>query len=193
MEETTMTQRSTKIRALTEGAVMIAAATVLGYFRIFRFPSGGSIDLALVPILVYCLRWGPKYSLLCCFVNGILQYFLGGGIAISWQSMLLDYVAAYTLVFLCGFGAGKKFGWLWGTVLGSFGRWICLTLSGGLLWYMYMPETFLGIPMVNPWIYSVLLNGVLVAAVMAVDLVVLGILQSVPALRSQILEKQVTA
>ncbi len=188
-----MTQRSTKIRALTEGAVMIAAATVLGYFRIFRFPSGGSIDLALVPILVYCLRWGPKYSLLCCFVNGVLQYFLGGGIAISWQSMLLDYVAAYTLVFLCGFGAGKKFGWLWGTVLGSFGRWICLTLSGGLLWYMYMPETFLGIPMVNPWIYSVLLNGVLVAAVMAVDLVVLGILQSVPALRSQILVKQVTA
>ena len=138
-----MTQKATKVRALTEGAIMIAAATVLGYLRIFRFPSGGSVDLALVPILVYCLRWGPKYSLLCCFVNGVLQYFLGGGIAISWQSMLLDYVAAYTLVFLCGFGAGKKFGWLWGTVLGSFGRWICLTLSGGLLWYMYMPETFL--------------------------------------------------
>ena len=100
-----MTQKSTKVRALTEGAVMIAAATVLGYLRIFRFPFGGSVDLALVPILVYCLRWGPKYSLLCCFVNGMLQYFLGGGIAISWQSMLLDYVVAYTLVFLCGFGS----------------------------------------------------------------------------------------
>ena len=85
-----MTQKATKVRALTEGAIMIAAATVLGYLRIFRFPSGGSVDLALVPILVYCLRWGPKYSLLCCFVNGVLQYFLGGGIAISWQSMLLD-------------------------------------------------------------------------------------------------------
>ena len=101
-----MTQKATKVRALTEGAIMIAAATVLGYLRIFRFPFGGSVDLALVPILVYCLRWGPKYSLLCCFVNGVLQYFLGGGIAISWQSMLLDYVVAYTLVFLCGFGAG---------------------------------------------------------------------------------------
>lgn len=55
-----MTQKSTKVRALTEGAVMIAAATVLGYLRIFRFPFGGSVDLSLLPILVYCLRWGPK-------------------------------------------------------------------------------------------------------------------------------------
>lgn len=75
-------------------------------------------------------------------------------------------------------------------MLGSFGRWVSLTLSGGLLWYMYMPETFLGMPMVDPWVYSVLLNGVLVVVVMAVDLVVLGIMQSVPALRRQVLAKQ---
>lgn len=178
------------VRALVEGAIMIALATILGYIRIFRFPFGGSIDLALIPILIYCLRWGPGWSLGCCFVNGVLQYFLGGGIAISWQSMLLDYVVAYTLVFLCGFAAGKKWGWVWGTVLGSFGRWVSLTLSGGLLWYMYMPETFLGLPMVNPWVYSMLLNGVLVAAVMAVDLVVLGIMQAVPELRTRVLAKQ---
>ena len=106
--------------------------------------------------------------------------------------MLLDYVLAYTLVFLCGFGAGKKWGWLWGTVLGSFGRWVSLTLSGGLLWYMYMPETFFGMPMVNPWVYSALLNGTLVVAVMAVDLAALGIMQGVPALRKLVLAKQGT-
>ena len=44
--------------------------------------------------------------------------------------------------------------------------------------------------MVDPWVYSVLLNGVLVVVVMAVDLVVLGIMQSVPALRRQVLAKQ---
>ena len=44
--------------------------------------------------------------------------------------------------------------------------------------------------MVNPWVYSVLLNGVLVIAVMAVDLVALGIMQSIPALRRQVLAKQ---
>lgn len=176
-------KQKTNVRALVEGALMIALATILGYFRLYRFPFGGSIDLALVPILVYCLRWGPKWSLVCCFANGVLQYFLGGGIAISWQSMLLDYVVAYALVFLCGFAAGKKWGWLWGTVLGTFGRWVSLTLSGGLLWYMYMPEEFLGLPMTNPWVYSILLNGVLCLAVMAVDLVVLAIFQSIPAMR----------
>ena len=188
-----MSERNAKaapLRPILEGALMVALSTVLGYFRVFRLPLGGSVDLSLVPIFVYCLRWGPKYSLLCCFVNGMLQYFLGGGIAISWQSMLLDYVVAYTLVFLCGFGSGKKLGWLWGTILSSFGRFVSLTLSGGLLWYMYMPESFLGIPMVNPWVYSVLLNGVLVIAVMAVDLVALGIMQSIPVLRRQVLAKQ---
>ena len=108
-----MNRHSRSTRALVEAALMIALATILGYFRLYRFPQGGSVDFAMVPILIYCLRWGPAWSLSCCFVNGVLQFFLGGGIALSWQSMLLDYVVAYTLVFLCGFAAGKKLGWLY--------------------------------------------------------------------------------
>ena len=181
---------SNRIRALTEAAVMIALATVLGYFRLYRMPNGGSVDFAMIPILLYCLRWGPKWSLGCCLVNGVLQYFLGGGIAISWQSMLLDYVVAYTLVFLCGFAAGKKLGWLWGSVLGVLGRWVSMTLAGALVWYMYMPETFLGLPMVNPWLYSMLYNGILCLLVLAVDLIVLGVMQAVPALRTKLFARQ---
>lgn len=181
---------STRIRALTEAAVMIALATVLGYFRLYRLPNGGSVDFALVPILLYCLRWGPKWSLGCCFVNGVLQYFLGGGIAISWSSMLLDYVLAYTLVFLCGFAAGRKAGWLWGSVLATLGRWVSLTLSGALVWYMYMPEQFLGLPMVNPLLYSMLYNGIFCLLVLAVDLAVLGAMQAVPSLRTRLLSRQ---
>lgn len=45
-------------------------------------------------------------------------------------------------------------------------------------------------PMNNPWVYSMLLNGVLVLAVMAVDLAVLGIMQSVPVLRKIVMAKQ---
>ncbi len=177
-------------RALVEAAVMIALAWILGYIRFYRFSAGGSVDLALIPILVYCLRWGPKWSLGCCFVNGILQFFLGGGIAISWQSALLDYILAYTLVFVCGFAAGKKLGWLWGTVLGTIGRCFSNTLAGALLWYMYMPETFLGLPMTNPWVYSLLYNGAVCGLCMVLDLVVLGVIQAVPAWRKQLLDRQ---
>lgn len=178
------------IQALVEGAMMLALATGLGYLRIFRLPVGGSVDLALVPIFIYCFRWGPKWGFSCCLVNGILEYFLGGGIAISWQSMLLDYVVADTLIGFAGFAAGKKYGWIWGTVVGTFGRFVSLVLSGGLLWYMYMPETFLGMPMTNPWVYSVLLNGSLCLVVMAVDLAAMGLMQASPYLRKTIFAKQ---
>lgn len=180
------------LRAIIEAGLMLALSYVLDNFvpPFYRFPQGGSIDLSLLPILIYCLRWGPKWSLLCCFVNGVLQYFLGGGIAITWQSMLLDYVVAYTLVFPCGFASGKRLGWLWGTLIATPGRWLSLTLSGALLWYMYMPESFLGLPMTNPWVYSAFFNGVFCLLVLAVDLVVLGVLQSIPAVRRQILVKQ---
>ena len=179
------------VLALVAAALMIALATVLDFLPPFyRFPQGGSVDLSMIPILFYCLRWGPKWSLGCCFVNGVLQYFLGGGISISWQSMLLDYVVAYTLVFLCGFAAGKKLGWAWGTVLAGLGRWLSLTLSGALLWYMYMPESFLGLAMVNPWVYSALYNGVFILLVTVVNLVVLRLLQSSSTVRERILCKQ---
>ena len=188
----TTTKSHRAVLALVEAALMIALATILDFLPPFyRFPQGGSIDLSMVPILLYCLRWGPKWSLGCCFVNGVLQYFIGGGIAISWQSMLLDYVVAYTLVFVCGFAAGRKLGWLWGTILAGLGRWVALTLSGALLWYEYMPETFLGLPMVNPWVYSALFNGVFMILVMAVDLIVLGLLQSSRAVRERIMQKQI--
>lgn len=85
---------------------------------------------------------------------------------------------------------GKKLGWLWGTLLAGLGRWVSLTLSGGLLWYMYMPEEFLGLPMVDPWVYSMIFNGVLIVLVTVVNLIVLGIFQSVPALRQKLLTKQ---
>ena len=180
------------LRALIEGAIMIALAWALDNLvpPFYRFPAGGSVDLAMIPILVYCLRWGPKWSLLVCFTNGVLQFFLGGGLAIAWQSMLLDYVLAYTLIFLCGFAAGRKGGWLWGTVIGTIGRWFSMMLAGALVWYMYMPDTFLGLPMVNPWVYSSIYNGLVAGACMVVDLVVLGIFRGIPQTNKLILTKQ---
>lgn len=187
MNETKQHQHT---RALVEAAIMIALATVLGYFRVFRLPEGGSVDLALVPILIFCLRWGPKWGFGCCLVNGILQFFLGGGFAITWQSMLLDYIVAYALVGFTGFASGKKLGWLWGTVLGTLGRFVSLLLSGAIIWGEYMPDTFMNMTMTNPWFYSFLYNGVLSIAVMAVDLVVLGIMQAFPYLRMNVFTKQ---
>lgn len=180
------------LRALIEGAIMIALAWALDALvpPFYRFPAGGSVDLAMIPILVYCLRWGPKWSALVCVTNGVLQFFLGGGLAISVQSMLLDYILAYALVFVCGFAAGKKLGWLWGTAIATAARFVPMWLAGAVIWGEYMPESFLGLAMVNPWVYSAIYNGLLSVLVMTVDLIVLGIFQAVPAIEKNVLQKQ---
>lgn len=183
-------KQHTALRALIEGAIMIALATALGYLRLYRMPAGGSVDFALVPILIYCLRWGPKYSFGCSFVNGVLQFFLGGGFAITWQSMLLDYVAAYTLVGFAGFAAGKKLSWVWAAIIGNLGRFVSIYLAGVFIWGVYMPESFLNMTMTTPWFYSFLYNGILTLLVLAVDLVVMGLMQTVPYVRKNIMAYQ---
>ena len=135
----TNTRKTT--RALVEGAIMIALATILGFIRLYRFPFGGSVDLALIPILIYCLRWGPKWSLLCCFVNGVLQYVLGGGIAISWQSMLLDYLVAFTALGLGGVFRNRiqhnGVSLLCGSLVALGARYVAHILSGYILFSGY--------------------------------------------------------
>ena len=51
-----MTQ--TKTRALTEGALMVAAATALSYVKLLELPQGGSVCIGMLPIFLYSARWG---------------------------------------------------------------------------------------------------------------------------------------
>ena len=93
------------LRALCEGAVMVALAQILGYLKLYELPQGGSITLSMLPIFFFAVRWGLKDGLLCSFVFGILQLLLDGGFAIGWQSMLGDYPG------LRRAGAGRPLCW----------------------------------------------------------------------------------
>ena len=154
-----MNRHSRSTRALVEAALMIALATILGYFRLYRFPQGGSVDFAMVPILIYCLRWGPAWSLSCCFVNGVLQFFLGGGIALSWQSMLLDYLVAFTPLGLAGLFRGKSWGLFAGTLAGCLARFAIHYISGVTVYKILAPTEFLNWTFSSPALYSLVYNG----------------------------------
>ena len=67
------------LRALTEGAVMVAAAQVLSLLKLWEMPWGGSVTLAMIPILLYAVRWGLVPGLLAGFVFGVLQFTFDGG------------------------------------------------------------------------------------------------------------------
>ena len=157
------------VRAMVEGAIFVAIAEVLGYIKLWHMPEGGSISLMMLPILIYALRWGLGQGFLAGLALGILDFLLGGGFAIGWQSILGDYVIALTLLGLAGVGHKRGLpGVILGSVLGSLGRFASIWITGATLWGEYMYDIY-GLPMDNEFVYSFLYNlPVLISGVLAV-------------------------
>lgn len=179
------------IRALVEGAIFVAIAEVLGYIKLWHMPDGGSVSLMMLPIVLYALRWGLGRGLLAGLVLGILDFMLGGGIAIGWQSILGDYVVAITALGLAGLGHKKGLpGVVLGSLLGCLGRFVSIWVTGAVLWGVYMPDTFLGLTMTNEWVYSFLYSlPVLISLILTVVLCV--VLYNIRPLRRYILGEDI--
>ncbi|MGI5976182.1 MAG: energy-coupled thiamine transporter ThiT [Candidatus Limivicinus sp.] len=148
-----------KVRALCEGAVMLAVALVLNAIKLFELPNGGSIDLAMIPIFVFALRWGVGWGLLEGFLFGLLQMLIDGAIAWGWQSLLLDYLIAFTPLGLAGLfrGKGKKI--FIGITLGCFARFIVHFISGVTIYAIAAPTELFGTVWANPFSFSLVYNG----------------------------------
>ena len=65
-----------KLRALCEGAIFVALAQILGYIKLFSLPNGGSITLNMLPIFIFCARWGFAPGMLASFSLSLLQLLL---------------------------------------------------------------------------------------------------------------------
>ena len=135
---------------------MIALAEILSFLPLYKLPWGGSIDLAMLPVILYAVRWGFGPGMVMSFAHGLLQMLFEGGIAIGWQSILGDYLVAYAVLGVAGLFRGK---FAIGTVVACLLRFAVHYVVGATVWAEYMPEVFLGLPMVNPWVYSALYNG----------------------------------
>ncbi len=153
-----MKQSKLTLRSLTEGAIMVAVAQILSMIKLWEMPWGGSITLAMVPLLLFSVRWGLAPGLLASFVFGVLQFTFDGGFAIGWQSIIGDYLLAFTVLGLAGIAYGKKYGIFTGTLIGSFARFLVHYVVGATVWAEYMPENFFGMTMHSPWFYSLLYN-----------------------------------
>ena len=167
-----------RVRALCEGAIMVAIAQVLGYLKLFgNLPNGGSITFAMFPILLFAVRWGLGKGLLAGFAFGLLQMLFDGAYAWGWQSMLLDYVVAFTPLGLAGLFKGKKWGIFPGTVLGCGARFVVHYISGVTIYRIYMPTEIPGIGTFDdPVIYSLVYNASYMLPCMVLALAVAGAL-----------------
>ena len=135
------------LRALTEGAVFVALAQVISYLKLFELPQGGSITVGMLPIFLYCARWGFGPGMLVSFVYSLLQLLLDGAYAWGWQSMLGDYIFAFTVLGFAGLFHKQKYGFFIGTAVGSLARFLVHYVVGATVWAEYMPENFFGMTM----------------------------------------------
>lgn len=150
---------------LTEGAVMIALATVLSMIKLADFPYGGSITAAsLFPIAVIAYRHGTAFGLSCGVVYGVIQQLLGLNnlsYFTTWQSIvaiiLLDYVVAFAVFGLSGVlrktGLNANVKMTLGVVLACVLRYLCHVISGCTVW------AGLSIPTEAALVYSLAYNA----------------------------------
>ena len=166
-----------QIRALCEGAIMVALAQILSYLKLYELPNGGSLTPAMFPILFFAVRWGLGPGLGAGFVFGLLQLIFDNAYAWGWQSMLLDYLVAFTPLGLAGLFKGKRWGIFPGTVLGCAGRFVVHYISGVTIYRIYEPTTVPGIGTFdNAALYSLVYNGVYMLPNMILALVIAGVL-----------------
>ena len=147
---------STKTKQITEGAILIALAQILSFLPLYKFPWGGSIDLAMLPILLFAFRWGFGPAMLMSTAHGILQMLFEGGIAIGWESIIGDFLIAYAVLGVAGLFRGKFY---LGAAVACAARFLVHYVVGATIWATYMPDSFFGMTMTTPWLYSALYNG----------------------------------
>ena len=144
------------LRALCEGAIMVALAQVLSFLKLWELPQGGAVTVGMLPIFLYCARWGFGAGMLASSAYAVLQVVLDGAFAWSWQSIVGDYLLAFAVLGLAGLFSRRRGAFFYGTVLGCAARFLVHWVVGATIWAEFMPERFFGMTMTSPWLYSAL-------------------------------------
>lgn len=149
----------TNTHALTEGALMVAAATALSYVKLLELPQGGSVCIGMLPIFLYCARRGWRESFLASFAFGLLQLIFDGAYAWGPTSMLLDYVLAYGVLGVACLFRRAKGGVYLGMTFACLCRFLIHFISGVTIYRIYEPTELFNTTFANPYLYSLIYNG----------------------------------
>ena len=152
------------IRTLVECALMVALAIVLDLIPMPKWPNGGSLSIAAVPIIFISYRHGLLWGLSSGLVYSVVQMITGfypppAGTFLGYVGVvLLAYVLAFTAfgladLFAKPFGRHRLVGYGIGAICVNLLRFLCSFLSGWIIWGVYAPEGQ------APWLYSLLYNG----------------------------------
>lgn len=159
--------RDTKVKVLVEIALSVALSIVLGLWQI-ALPvniNGGSISLAMLPVIVVALRRGALAGAVAGGLYGSLDLILGKAYILHWAQVLLDYPLPYLLLGLvvglfsmlylkrvADEKRGHAIAIAAGAItLGVLSRYVAHVLSGAIFFAEYAEG-------LNPWVYSLVYN-----------------------------------
>ena len=156
-------------RVLTEAALAIALAFVLGFIKVFKMPYGGSISLEMVPLILLALRQGPWVGVVSAAVYGMLNLVSDPAFFHPIQ-VLLDYPVAFGVLGLAGFFRPTVRGAVIGATVAVLARFVCHFVSGVVFFAAYAPGGW------NPYVYSGAYNAAYLIPSLAIAIVVVVVL-----------------
>lgn len=160
-------KKSTK--KLVYSALGIALALVTSYIKLWEMPMGGSVTLLSMFFICLIGYWfGAGYGIATGVAFGLLQFIIDPYM-LSIPQVLFDYPLAFGALGLSGFFSNRKYGLQVGYVIGVAGRFLFSTLSGVIFFADYAPDGM------NPWIYSLIYQGMYLGAEMILTLVLISI------------------
>lgn len=155
-----------KTRILMEGTVVAALALVLSFIPT-TIGSSFTISLGMIPLTLFALRRGLKPALMSAFIWGILHFPASQVVYLSVIQVLIEYPIAFTFAGFAGLYAKKvqkalseqdmasaRKNIIFGTFIGTGARFFWHFIAGVVFWGSY------ALWGMNPWIFSLVMNGV---------------------------------
>lgn len=178
-----------KNRVWVEGTIVAALAMVLSFIPL-QIGSSFSISLGQIPLTLFALRRGWKAGVMSGFIWGILHFPTGQVYYLSVIQVLIEYPIAFTFAGFAGLFAGKvqssfakdepkqmRQAIIAGALAGAGARYFWHFVAGVVFWGSY------ALWGMNPWLFSLVMNGASGIATGAVTIIVLLIIQkTMPAL-----------
>lgn len=162
-------------KEFTEISIMIALTSVFevifSSIGITIFPNGGSVSLALLPLMVITMRLGFLRGLLAASIYGIFQFVLPVPVFfLTPVQYLFDYIVP-TIAAVLIVALGRKKSQIYLGVVAVFAaKYLSHVIAGVVFWSEFAPEGF------SAWTWSLYYNATYAFPSMVLSLIVVGVL-----------------
>ena len=150
-------------------ALSIALGTVLSNIKVFSFPTGGSITLLSMLMIILPGYWfGLGAGIMTGVAYGVLQLLIDPYVLYPMQ-LVVDYILAFGALGLSGLFNNAKNGLIKGYLAGVLGRYVFAVISGWIFFGAYAWDGWSALP------YSLAYNAIYIFAEAAITVVILCI------------------